>query len=101
VEDTGKAIRMDKVSLYPVKRAVTVNGGNISLTYKEFELLQLLMENRGTVFSRDSIMSRIWHTDSDGKTRTVDMHIKTLRKKLGLSGNIVKTIRGAGYKVGN
>lgn len=104
---TGQTINIattfkcDNVELNTEKHSVQVNGQTITLTYKEFELLQLLMENTDVVFSRDKIMSAIWGTDFEGETRTVDMHIKTLRKKLGNSGDIIKTIRGIGYKVGN
>jgi len=89
------------VELNTKKHAVKVNGEPVSLTYKEFELLQLLMENIEFVLSRDRIMSSIWGTDFEFETRTVDMHIKTLRKKLGAGGEIIKTIRGIGYKVGD
>ena len=101
VEEPTKIITIGSVSLDPDKRVVTVNGFNVTLTYKEFELLRLLMENRGFVFSRDKIMSQIWETDFEGETRTVDMHIKTLRQKLGSGCDIVKTVRGIGYKAGD
>ena len=100
-EDIGKVIEMDNISLFPAKHAVKVNGRGIALTYKEFELLQLFMENQGVVFSRDKLMTRIWHSDLEGKTRTVDMHVKTLRQKLGLDGDIIRTVRGVGYKAGD
>ena len=66
-------------------------------TVKEYELLKLLMQNAGIVMSRDVIMERVWDTGFEGETRTVDMHIKTLRKKLGESGNLIKTVRNVGY----
>ena len=88
------------VELNPEKHTVTVDGKSIILTYREFELLAMLMENAGLVLSRDKIMSKVWGTDFEGETRTVDMHIKTIRQKLGTGGEIVKTIRNVGYKVG-
>ena len=91
----------DNVELGIEKHNVKVDGENIALTYKEFEILQLLMENAEVVLNRDKIMSAIWGTDFEGETRTVDMHIKTLRQKLGTGGKIIKTVRGIGYKVGN
>ena len=91
----------DNVELNSEKHMVKVDGEIIELTYKEFELLQLLMENAGIVLSRDRIMSVAWGTDFEYETRTVDMHVKTLRQKLGSGGKIIKTIRGIGYKAGN
>ena len=90
-----------KVELNAEKHTVKVGGENILLTYKEFELLQFLMENTGVVLSRDKIMSTVWGIDFEGETRTVDMHIKTLRQKLGANGEIIKTVRSVGYKVGD
>ena len=80
-------------------RTVTANGQPVELTFKEYELLKLLMRNPGLVFSRDKIMDKVWGTDYQGETRTVDMHIKTLRKKLGDMAHCVKTIRNVGYKI--
>ncbi len=82
------------------KHTVSIDGEPVVLTYKEFELLHLLLENKGIVMNRDVIMSRVWDTDFMGETRTVDMHIKTLRQKLKEYGEIIHTIRGVGYKVG-
>jgi len=82
------------------KHTVTVSGESVALTYKEFEVLTMLVENAGLVLSRDKIMSRVWGTDFEGETRTVDMHIKTLRQKLGTGCEIIKTVRNVGYKVG-
>jgi len=100
-DDSTEQIKIGPVTLYPTKRTVTVKDENISLTYKEFELLQYLMDNRGAVLSRDKIMSQVWGTNFEIETRTVDMHIKTLRQKLGSTGDIIKTIRGVGYEVGD
>jgi len=92
---------LDNVELNTEKHTVRVSGDIITLTYKEFELLQLLMENEDIVLNRDRIISAVWGTDFECETRTVDMHIKTLRKKLGTGGDIIKTVRGIGYKVGH
>ena len=82
------------------KHTVFAGETEIQLTTKEFALLQFLLENKDTVFSRDKIMDAVWGFDYAGESRTVDMHIKTLRQKLGNSGEIIKTIRGVGYKIG-
>jgi len=100
-DNITESLKIGPVTVYPDRRVVTVNDETISLTYKEFELLQYLMDNRDTVLSRDRIMSQVWGTNIEIETRTVDMHIKTLRQKLGLSGDIIRTIRGVGYKVGD
>lgn len=84
----------------PSKHIVKANGSEVVLTYKEFELLCLLITNRGTVFSRDQILRRIWGFEFDGENRTVDVHVRTLRTKLGDCGSLVETIRGIGYKIG-
>lgn len=83
------------------QHTVTVSGKEIPLTYKEFELLQYLFENKGMVLSRDQILQHIWGYDFDGENRTVDVHIRTLRHKLADAGNIIETIRGIGYKIGD
>lgn len=81
------------------KHIVSVDGEEISLTLKEFEILSLMLKNRGTVFSRDVLLEKIWGYNYDGENRTVDVHIKTLRTKLGKSGDIIETVRGFGYKI--
>lgn len=81
-------------------RQVTVDGEPVLLTYKEFELLSLLISNPGIVFSRDKLMNDIWGTDFEGESRTVDVHIRTLRRKLGQFGEYIETVRNVGYKVG-
>ena len=78
---------------------VLVNGEKVSLTLKEFEMLSLMAENRGTVFSRDMLLEKIWGYDYDGENRTVDVHIKTLRTKLMECGGLIETVRGLGYKI--
>jgi Response regulators consisting of a CheY-like receiver domain and a winged-helix DNA-binding domain len=81
------------------KRQVTASGKICELTYKEYELLKYLVSNQGIVLSRDKIMDTVWGTDYEGESRTVDMHIKTLRQKLGLCGAYIKTVRNVGYKI--
>lgn len=75
-------------------------GKEVILTYKEHELLQLLMENRGAAFSREQLLNRVWDMGYDGGTRTVDVHIQTLRAKLGEFGGLIETVRGVGYRFG-
>lgn len=81
------------------RRAVTVDGESVILTYKEFELLCYLLENRGVVLSRDQILTKIWDYNYSGETRTVDVHIRTLRQKLGDAGALIETVRGVGYRL--
>lgn len=83
------------------KRAVKVGDNHCELTYKEFELLKMLLLNRGIVLSRDKIMNQVWGFDYEGESRTVDMHIKTLRQKLGDAGSVIKTVRNVGYLIDN
>lgn len=80
------------------KHTVTVNGADVQLTYKEFELLCYLLENIDSVLTREKILSRVWGYDFDGESRTVDVHIRTLRQKLGDAGRMIETVRGIGYK---
>lgn len=90
----GEIVLSDKEHL------VTVNGKKTVLTFKEFEILKLFMSNPGIVFSRDKLLSAVWGVDYLGETRTVDMHIKTLRQKLGPAGSRIETVIGVGYKMG-
>ena len=85
------------VTLDSEKRLVTVSGRPVELTFKEFELLRLLMKNHGIVISRDVIMDRVWDASFEGETRTIDVHVRTLRQKLGEGGALIKTIRNVGY----
>lgn len=87
------------ITLDSERREVHVGGELCELTFKEFELLKLLMVNAGIVLHRDTIMSDVWGTDYEGESRTLDMHIKTLRQKLGEAGNMIKTVRNVGYKM--
>ncbi|MBE6612737.1 MAG: response regulator transcription factor [Ruminococcaceae bacterium] len=82
-------------------RSVTSGGAEVDLTYKEYELLKFLLYNKGIVMTRDRILSEVWGFDYEGESRTVDMHIKTLRQKLGEAGSAIKTIRSVGYKIGD
>ena len=76
-----------------------VDGQEIALTLKEFELLCLLLEKKNLVLTRDQLLNRIWGYSFDGENRTVDVHIRTLRQKLGSAGNLIETVRGVGYKI--
>lgn len=87
------------IELNAEKHVVSYDGNNIELTYKEFELLRVLMKNAGNVMTREILMDRVWGTSYEGESRTLDMHIKTLRKKLGEDGGkLIKTVRNVGYK---
>lgn len=86
--------------LNPSKHIVKVSGETITLTFKEFQLLCLLVESKGKVLTRDEILTKIWGYDFTGESRTVDVHIRTLRTKLKSAGDIIQTVRGIGYKVG-
>lgn len=95
-----KLYTVSDVELSVEKHTVSAGGVPIELTYKEFSLLLFLLEHRGTVVSRDKILSEVWGYDFDGENRTVDVHIRTLRQKLGESGDVIETVRGIGYKIG-
>lgn len=99
VQEEKKLLSLGELSMDDEKHAVYVNENHCELTFKEYELLKMLLENVGIVLKRESIMSRIWGTDYMGETRTVDMHIKTLRQKLGEAGNRIKTVRNVGYMI--
>jgi len=95
--DTEDVLACGSVRLDGVKRLVTAEGVPVELTYKEFELLRLLMKNCGNVISRDVIMERVWDVSFEGESRTIDVHVRSLRQKLGACGAIIKTIRNVGY----
>ena len=97
--DKDEVLRVGEISLSDKERTVTVNDKNIVLTYKEFEILKLFMNNPGIVLSRDRLLSEVWGIDYLGETRTVDMHIKTLRQKLGSAASCIETVIGVGYKM--
>ena len=82
------------------RHEVIVDGQVVALTLKEFELLCKLLKNQGNVFTRDQLLTEIWGYDYVGETRTVDVHIRTLRQKLGEAGYVIETVRGVGYRVG-
>ena len=94
-----KQMVLGDITLDSERREVHVGGELCELTFKEFELLKLLMVNAGIVLHRDTIMSDVWGTDYEGESRTLDMRIKTLRQKLGEAGNMIKTVRNVGYKM--
>ena len=101
---TGTKAAQDVIEYKALKlnlksRTVTADGKKVVLTYKEFELLKCLLENRGIVLSRDVLMNRIWDTEFEGETRTVDVHVRTLRQKIGACGEYIQTVRNVGYKV--
>ncbi len=95
----GDILSCGGVELDVRRHTVTVNGVPAELTLKEFELLRILMKNRNAVLTRDNLLESIWGYDCAGETRTVDVHIKTLRQKLGAGAEIIKTVRGVGYKI--
>lgn len=96
-----KTISLGNIEMNLGEHTVYVENEKITLTLKEFEMLHLFMENIGQVFSRDMLMSRIWGMDFLGETRTVDVHIGTLRTKLGKCGAYIETVRGVGYRMIN
>lgn len=94
-----EVLRAGKVALNSVERIVTVRGQRVELTFKEFELLWLFLSSPGIAFTREDILARVWDMEYTGETRTVDMHIKTLRQKLGEAGALIKTVRNVGYRL--
>lgn len=99
IELKDSVIKVGNIILEPEKYSVIVNNEKVVLTYKEFEMLKLLMENKGMVFTRQELLSQIWGVEYIGGTRTVDVHIRRLRMKLGDEfNNIIETIRNVGYK---
>lgn len=90
----------ENITLNNKAHIVKVNNDNVDLTNKEFKLLYLLLKNRGNVLTRDYLLQTIWGYDFDGETRTVDVHIRTLRSKLSNAGDLIKTVRGVGYRIG-
>ena len=100
-EDTGDETEymLDELYVCPEKHQVSVDGEPVTLTKKEFDILRMLLENRGIVLSRDRMLNTIWGYDFDGENRTVDVHIRTLRSKLGKAGMHIETVRGVGYRI--
>ena len=97
--EQGGELEISGLSLDHARREVFFEGVPVKLTFKEYELLYFLMLNAGLVLSRDKIMESVWGYDFQGESRTVDMHIKTLRQKLGAAGRLIKTVRSVGYKL--
>lgn len=95
----AKVLTRDGLVLDPTGHTVTADGERIELTFKEFELLKLFLSNPGIAFTRDGLMEKVWGVDYLGETRTVDMHIRTLRQKLGKYGELIGTVRGVGYRL--
>ena len=96
----AKEYVLGSLRVSPEKHLVTVDGQEVSLTYKEFELLCLLLENQGIVLTRNTLMDKIWGFEFERENRTLDVHIRTLRAKLGSAGGCIETVRGVGYKIG-
>ena len=99
-QEDDKELNYDELYLNVGRHEVHYREEKIDLTRKEFELLQYLMENKGLVMTRNQILCHVWGYDFDGETRTVDVHVRTLRQKLGEAGNLVETVRGVGYRIG-
>lgn len=95
----GKEWQVGALHVSEAEHSVDAAGQSVTLTRKEFELLCLLLKNRGTVLSRDVILDRVWGYSFDGENRTVDVHIRTLRSKLGECGFLIETVRGVGYRI--
>ena len=94
-----KLLKLDGLVLNPDEHTVTVDGERLVLTYKEYELLHLFLSQPGIAFTREQLLSAVWNTEYLGETRTVDMHIRTLRQKLGEYGNMIETVRNVGYRL--
>ena len=99
-KETPEALHCGRLSMNRRAHQVFADGAEIALTFKEYELLALLMENRGAVFTREQLLDRVWDMGYAGGTRTVDVHIQTLRAKLGDCGAMIETVRGVGYRLG-
>ena len=96
----GKEYSIGPLLLNPDKHIIRVDGQDVALTLKEFQLLCYLIRNKGNVMTRDQILQEIWGYEFDGENRTVDVHIRTLRSKLGKAGDLIETVRGIGYRIG-
>ncbi|WP_291236830.1 response regulator transcription factor [Frisingicoccus sp.] len=100
IKESGNVLEYKSLVIHPEKHEVLVDGTAVTLTLKEFELLKYLIENRDIVVTRNQILGHVWGYDFDGETRTVDVHIRTLRQKLGECGRYIETVRGVGYRIG-
>jgi two-component system alkaline phosphatase synthesis response regulator PhoP len=94
-----RLLKLDGLVLNPDEHTVTIDGERVCLTYKEYELLHLFLSQPGIAFSREQLLCAVWNTEYLGETRTVDMHIRTLRQKLGAYGHIIETVRNVGYRL--
>ena len=99
-QNEDKELHYGELYLNVGRHEVRYQEEKMELTRKEFELLQYLMENKGLVMTRNQILCHVWGYDFDGETRTVDVHVRTLRQKLGEAGNLIETVRGVGYRIG-
>ena len=99
-KDKGKILQMGALELNPETYAVSADGERVQLTLKEHKLLRILMENPKRVFTRDQLLESVWGIEYAGETRTVDVHVATLRTKLGQCGSYIETVRGVGYRIG-
>lgn len=99
-QEEDKELKCDDLRLSVGRHKVYWKEEKVELTRKEFKLLQYLMENKGLVMTRNQILCHVWGYDFDGETRTVDVHVRTLRQKLGEAGNLIETVRGVGYRIG-
>ena len=99
-EDKSSELTNGLITMDIARHMVFVNGEEVVLTYKEFEVLHKLMERPGQVFTREQLLTDIWGYDFAGETRTVDVHIRTLRQKLGSASTVIETVRGVGYRIG-
>ena len=100
IKESGNVLEYKSLVIHPEKHEVLVDGTAVTLTLMEFELLKYLIENRDIVVTRNQILGHVWGYDFDGETRTVDVHIRTLRQKLGECGRYIETVRGVGYRIG-
>lgn len=98
-KQSSRCLRLDELVVDLDQHTVLISGDRINLTYKEYELLKLFLSQPGVAFTRDQLLQRVWNTDYIVETRTVDMHIRTLRQKLGDYGNIIETVRNVGYRL--
>ena len=100
-KQTPSSLKLKGLTLDESQHTVTIDGERVVLTYKEYELLRLFLSHPGMAFSREQLLQTVWNTDYAVETRTVDMHIRTLRQKLGDYGRYIETIRGVGYRLEN
>ena len=95
----SKSLKLEGLELNPEEHTVTIDGERVILTYKEYELLHLFLSQPGIAFTREQLLASVWNTEYAGETRTVDMHIRTLRQKLGSYGHLIETVRNVGYRM--